>query len=81
MLKRWLSIIFLCLIGVPLIVYWVGGLIVGPYEGENGLPGLMTSIYSDALSGQLSAWILLFSPLLLIAIWIAYNQLRRITHH
>jgi hypothetical protein len=81
MLKRWLFIIFLCLIGVPLVVYWVGGFIVGPYEGENGLPGLMSSIYSDALSGQLSAWVLLFSPLLLIAIWVTYNQLRRITRN
>jgi hypothetical protein len=81
MLKRWLYIIFLCLIGVPLVAYWVGGLIVGPYEGENGLPGLMSSIYSDALSGQLSAWVLLFSPLLLIAIWVTYNQLQRITRN
>ncbi|MCP4000312.1 MAG: hypothetical protein GY727_05325 [Gammaproteobacteria bacterium] len=81
MIKRWLYIILLCLISVPLIVYWVGGLIVGPYEGENGLFGLMISIYSDALSGQLSAWILLFSPLLLIAIWAACRQLQRIARH
>ena len=79
MFKRWSSIIFLCLIGVPLVIYLVGGLIVGPYEGENGLPGMMTSIYSDALSGHLSALILLFSPLLLIAIWLACGQLQRIT--
>ena len=79
MLKRWLFIIFLCLIGVPLVIYWVGGLIVGPYEGENGLPGMMASIYSDALSGHISAWILLFSPLLLLAIWLACGQLQRIT--
>ena len=78
MYKRWFSIIFLCLIGVPLVIYWVGGLIVGPYEGENGLPGLMASIYSDALNGHLSAWMVLFSPLLLIAIWLVCGQLQRI---
>jgi len=81
MFKRWLFIVFLCLIGVPVGIYWVGGLIVGPYEGENGLPGLMTSIYSDALAGHLPAWVLLFSPLLLVAIWLIYGQLQRITRY
>ncbi len=69
MIKSWLSILVLCLIGVPVVVYWVGGLIVGPYEGEGGIMGMIRIIYADALTGHLSAWVLLFSPLLLVAIW------------
>jgi len=78
MVKRLLYIILLCLVGVPLTIYWIGGLLVGPYEGERGLFGMMGSIYGDALTGHLSAWILLFSPLLLVGIWIGFYQLRRI---
>ncbi len=58
--------------------YWIGGLLAGPYEGERGLFGMTASIYGDALTGHLSAWILLFAPLLLVGIWIGFCQLRRI---
>ncbi len=60
-------------------IYWVGGLLAGPYEGKYGLFGIMASIYDDALTGHLSAWMLLFYPLLLVGIWISFGQLRRIT--
>jgi hypothetical protein len=79
MIKHWISIIFLCVIGVPPTVYWAGGLLVGPYEDEQGLPGLMGSIYGDALSGHLSALVLLASPLLFVGIWMLYGKLRRLT--
>jgi hypothetical protein len=79
MIKHWTSIIFLCLVGVPPAVYWTGGILVGPYEGEQGLPGLIGSIYSDALSGHLSALVLLASPLLFVGIWMFYGKLSRLT--
>ena len=77
MVKRWLYVILLCLLGVPMFVYWFGGLVVGPYEGERGILGMMTHIYTDALMGNLTAWVLLFSPLLLLGIWLFSLQLRR----
>ena len=77
MLRHWLSIVTLSAIGVPLIVYVVGGLLIGPYEGENGMLSFMGDVYGDALRLQLSAWFLLCAPLLLIAIWTAALKLRQ----
>lgn len=79
MFKRGLVMAIICIAGVPAIVYWVGGLLAGPYKGENGLPGLMGAIYGDALSGEFSALLLLLSPALLVAIWLAVGRLRRFT--
>ena len=77
MLKYWLYLLGFCLLGVPAIVYWVGGLLAGPYEGERGILGMMGTIYGDALTGHLSALILLFAPMILIGIWIGCSRLRQ----
>jgi len=79
MLKRWITIILMCLVGVPTAVYWVGGLIVGPYEGDDGILGMMRVIYTDALTGHISAVVLLASPLLLIGIWIIVGRLKNLS--
>jgi hypothetical protein len=76
--KWWLYAFLVCLITVPALIYLVGGLIVGPYEGEGGLSQMMGTIYVDAMTGHLSAWLLLLAPLLLALIWKACNKLRRI---
>jgi len=47
---------------LPLAVYWVGQRIVGDYESEAGLWGLLTSIWSDFFSLELGAWLLVLSP-------------------
>jgi len=70
-LKRWSLFLLACVILVPVLIYIAGGLLVGPYEGESGLAGLITSIYGDALTGKLSTWFLLTSPMLLVLIWLA----------
>ena len=77
MLKYWLLAIFLCLAGVPLVIYFPGGLIVGPYEGDSGLLGLTGAIYGDALRGKLSAIALLLSPALLFGVWYGVGRWRR----
>ena len=59
-----------CVLLVPPLIYLSGGLLVGPYEGESGLSGLVMSIYGDALSGKVSTWFLLISPMLLVLIWL-----------
>jgi len=61
---------------VPPLIYLSGGLLVGPYEGESGLSGLVMSIYGDALSGKLSSWFLLISPVLLVLIWLVCAWMR-----
>ncbi|HJP05677.1 MAG: hypothetical protein QF789_09580 [Gammaproteobacteria bacterium] len=68
-IKRWLKYGLLCVLMVPVVVFLGGWLLAGPYEGNAGLFGLMFLIYGDALSADLSAWVLLMSPLLLVLIW------------
>ena len=77
-MKRWLLFALACLVLVPVCVYGIGSLLLGPYEGDNGLPGFMGSLYGDALTGGLAAWLLLTSPLLLVAIWVLVIRLRRV---
>jgi hypothetical protein len=76
-LKRWSLFFVACLILVPVLIYLAGGLLVGPYEGESGVLGLTMSIYGDALTGKLSTWFLLISPMLLVLIWLACAGMRR----
>lgn len=80
-LKRWGLLAGLCLIGVPVVIYIFGSLIVGPYQGDGGLLGMMAAMYVDALTGHPAALILLFAPAILVGIWIgvffARNRLLR----
>ena len=77
-LKHWTAIMLLCLVGVPFIIYLTGNAIVGPYEGESGILGLMGHIYSDAISGSAKAWLVLLGPALLVLIWSTTIKLRRV---
>lgn len=79
MYKFWFFAFLSCLLLVPVVIYFAGGVIVGPYEGENGLIGMMGKIYVDALTLKLSAWVLLLAPLLLALIWKFCFRLRRNT--
>lgn len=64
---------------VPVCVYVGGRLLAGPYEGEGGPLGLAAALFADAFRGRPGALVLLGSPLLLAAIWIAVFWLRRVT--
>ena len=75
--KRWIIFLAACVLLVPPLIYLAGSILVGPYEGESGLSGLVMSIYGDAQSGKLSALFLLLSPMLLVMIWMACAWLRR----
>ena len=50
------------LLFLPFAVYWVGQRVVGDYESEAGLWGLLTSIWSDFFSLDFGAWLLVLSP-------------------
>jgi len=70
-LRRWLLMLALSILLVPIAVFLGGQLLAGPYAGEGGIFGMMWNIYRDALSGHLSAWILLLAPVLLFLIWVS----------
>jgi hypothetical protein len=76
--KGWLIPALLCIVVVPVLVFLGGWLLAGPYEGNGGVFGLMATIYKDALLADPAAWILLLSPLLLLAIWRCCFWLRRL---
>ena len=70
-LKHWSVLLLLCLVGVPVIIYLTGNVVVGPYEGESGMLGLRGQIYSEAITGSAKAWLVLMGPALLVLIWSA----------
>lgn len=50
------------LVLLPVAVYWVGQRVVGDYESEAGLWGLLTDLWTDFFSLNLGAWLLVLSP-------------------
>ena len=54
------------LLPLPVMVYWVGTQVVGPYEAEGGLWALVGNVWGDLTSGNPLAWILVLSPYLII---------------
>jgi hypothetical protein len=53
---------------LPLAIFWVGKHVVGDYAGEGGLLALTDQIWSDFLSLDPAAWVLVLSPYLLAQI-------------
>lgn len=54
------------LIVLPVAVYWVGQFVVGEYENDGGILGLLGAIWSDLGRGRIPAWILVLSPYVVI---------------
>jgi hypothetical protein len=54
------------LAALPAAIYFVGQQIMGPYESEAGLTGLMDQIWADLMTGAPHAWLLVLSPWLVI---------------
>ena len=54
------------LVPVPIAVYFVGQTVVGAYEGDGGVLGLLGQIGSDLVALRLAAWILVLSPYLIV---------------
>ena len=68
-LRLWLAFAVFCVVAVPVAVFLGGWWLAGPYEGDNGLFGMLGTLYGDALRGHPGALGLLFSPVLIVAIW------------
>jgi len=66
------------MLALPMAVYWVGQVVIGGYESEGGMGGLLGAIWDDLGRGSLAAWILVLSPYVVIQLFrIAFKLLRR----
>ena len=54
------------LVLMPAAIYWIGEAVVGDYAGEEGLWGLVRSIWADAGKGRPAAWGLFLAPYLVV---------------
>ena len=68
-LKNWAIFALLSVFLVPVVVFIGGSVLVGPYEGESGMLGMMGTIYGDAARLKGPAWLVLLAPLLLALTW------------
>lgn len=70
--KRLTGIVLLlltALVFIPVAAYVVGGMVVGPYEGDSGLTGYLGTIYQSAMRGERAALTLILSPLIIVLVW------------
>jgi hypothetical protein len=65
------------LLALPAAIFVVGGQIMGPYEGENGLASLAGAIWTALGTGQPAAWTLVLSPYLVVQLFRLALGLRR----
>ena len=78
--KRLKSVLLLIVTGLlflPVCAYIVGLIVVGPYEGQSGVAGYLGTLYVSAWRGELTARLLLLTPLLLAATWVIGLRLYR----
>jgi len=68
-LTRFAALLVTGAVIIPVGAYLVGSVVVGPYEGENGLAGYLGTIYLAALGGERAALILILSPWLIVIVW------------
>jgi hypothetical protein len=76
-----LTLLIACLIGAivaPAAVYLFGSAVMGPYEGDGGLGGFASSVFSAAAQGKTGALALLLAPAgLILTWWLIFFLLRR----
>ena len=70
-----LGLLTLGLLALPAMVYAVGQVVVGEYEG--GLPALYEAIADGLLAGRIFAWLMVLSPYLSIQMIRMWFRLRR----
>jgi hypothetical protein len=65
-----------CLL-LPVLAYFVGSVVVGPYEGSMGQLGYLGTILGDAGRGHWLAWVLILAPAATVALWILIGRINR----
>jgi hypothetical protein len=64
-----LGLALIGVLGLPVAGYLVGKRVIGAYQGKLGLRDYLDSIYSAAASGEVLAWWLLLTPILVAIVW------------
>lgn len=77
-LRLWLAFTAFCIVAVPVVVFLGGWWLAGPYEGDNGIFGMLGNLYGDALTGHPGAIGLLVSPVLIVGIWVIALRARSV---
>ncbi len=54
------------ILALPMAVYWVGQIVIGGYESDAGMGGLIGALWDDLGRGALAAWFLVLSPYIVI---------------
>lgn len=80
-LRYWLFLA-LCLglagfIVLPVVAFFAGKALAGPYEGPYGVLGFLINIYGDVSRGNWAATTLLATPAIIVVTWVAALRLRR----
>jgi hypothetical protein len=66
------------MVALPVAVFWVGQLVIGEYESDAGLSGLLGAVWDGLGTGSLPAWLLVLSPYVVIQLLrLAFNLTRR----
>ena len=63
------------MLALPVAVYWVGQVVIGGYESDAGMAGLIGAVWDDLGRGSLAAWILVLSPYVVIQLFRAALKL------
>jgi hypothetical protein len=80
LLRTVLGLLGLVLLGglvLPIAGYVLGKRVIGAYEGKRGLSDYLDSIYSAAAGGEVLAWWLLLTPILIVLAWYLVIRLGR----
>ena len=80
LLHSLLGMLGLALMGVlvlPVAGYVAGKRVIGAYEGRLGLRDYLSSIYAAAAGGEVLAWWLLLTPILIAIVWYLIIRLAR----
>ena len=63
---------------LPVVAFFAGKALAGPYEGPYGILGFLINIYGDVSRGNWAATTLLATPAIIVVTWIAALRLRRL---
>jgi hypothetical protein len=63
---------------LPVVAFFAGKALAGPYEGAYGVLGFLINIYGDMSRGNWAAATLLATPALVVVTWFAALRLRRL---
>lgn len=66
---------------LPIVAYYAGTTLAGPYEGPFGILGFLIELYAASWAGNWAAATLLATPAIILVIWIAAFRLRRFLAH